>query len=282
VQIGDGAQVSHEQWYTVTVALDGILIAAGALNVVVVRRLLIRRVSVDLIVASFGLIVLSTAHLSETLLGVFFGFIGEGPPELVHRMLVLAAFLCLVYGLGRTGRELWLERGKVLQANEELRAAQEELRLSNEELRERNRQLVESYVRETAAMRREPIRVVIADPDPDVRRVLTLLLVAEKDMQIVGQAAGEQDAVAAAERLHPDVVLIDASLAARGCIASLRSMKEPPRVVVLGSYREAALGALTAGASDYVLKDAGHNRLQEAIRRVVPADSEPSVERVQR
>ena len=76
-----------------------------------------------------------------------------------------------------------------------------------------------------------------------------------------------------AERLHPDVVLIDVSLTARGCIASLRSMKEPTRVVVLGSYREAALGALTAGASDYVLKDAGRNRLLEAIRRVVPADS---------
>src|SRR4030042_2034265 len=183
-QTGGGAQVSHEWWYTVTVGLDGILIAAGALNVGVVRRLLIRRVSVDLIVASFGLIVLSTAHLSETLLGVFFGFIGEGPPELVHRMLVLAAFLCLVYGLGRTGRDLWRERGLVLQANEELRVAQEELRLSNEELRECNRQLVESYVRETAAMRREPIRIVVADPDPDVRRVLTLVFAAENDMPV--------------------------------------------------------------------------------------------------
>jgi CheY-like chemotaxis protein len=197
-------------------------------------------------------------------------------------MLVLAAFLCLVYGLGRTGRDLWRERGLVLQANEELRVAQEELRLSNEELRERNRQLVEAYVRETATMRREPIRIVVADPDPDVRRVLTLLLAAENDMEIVGQAAREEDAVAAAEGLHPDVVLIDASLTASDCIAALRSLKEPPRVVVLGSYREAALGALTAGASDYVLKDAGHNRLQEAIRRMVSADPEPSAERIQR
>ena len=274
--------MSHEWWYTITVALDGVLIGAGILNVVVVRRLLMRRVSWDLIAASFGLIVLSAAHLSETLLGIFLSFIGEGPPELVHRLLVLSAFLCLVYGLGRMGRELWRERALVLQANEELRVAQEELRLSNEELRERNRQLVESYVRETAAMRREPIRVVIADPDPDVRRVLTLLFAAENDMQVVGQAAGEEDAVAAAERLHPDVVLIDASLTARDCIAALKSLKEPPRVVVLGSYREAALGALTAGASDYVLKDAGHNRLQEAIRRVVSADLEPSAERIQR
>ena len=273
--------MSHEQWYAVTVALDGILIGAGILNVVVVRRVLIRRVSWDLIAASFGLIVLSTAHLSETLLGLFFGFIGEGLPELVHRLLVLAAFLCLVYGLSRMGRELWRERGRVLKANEGLRVAQEELRLSNEELRERNRQLVEAYVRQTAGMRRQPIRVVIADPDPDVRRILKLLLAAEKDMQIVGQAASEEDAVAAAERLHPDVVLIDGSLAARGCIEAIKSMKEPARVVVLGSYREAALGALTAGASDYILKDAGHNRLLEAIRRAVPADSEPSEERVQ-
>jgi len=274
--------VNHEWWNTITLAADGVLIAAGILNVVVVRRLLIRRVSLDLIVASIGLIVLSAAHLSETLLGLFVDFIGEGPPELLHRMLVLAAFLCLVYGLGRTGRELWRERAKVLQANEELRVAQEELRLSNEELRERNRQLVESYVRQTAGMRRQPIRVVIADPDPDVRRILTVLLAAEKDMQIVGQAAGEQDAVAVAERLHPDVVLIDASLTARDFIAALKSMREPARVVVLGSYREAALGALTAGASDYVLKDAGQHRLLEAIRRVVPADSEPSGEKVQR
>lgn len=183
------ARVSHEWWYTVTIALDGILIAAGVLNVAVVRRVLIRRISWDLIAASFGLIVLSTAHLSETLLGIFFGFIGEGPPELVHRLLVLAAFLCLVYGLSRTGRELWRERDRVLQANQELRVAQEELRLSNEELRERNRQLVESYVREMAGMRREPIRVVIADPDPDVRRVLTLLLAAENDA--VGQSRRE-------------------------------------------------------------------------------------------
>ena len=274
--------MSHEWWYTITVALDGILIAAGILNVVVVRNILIRRVSWDLIAASFGLVVLSAAHLSETLLGIFLSFIGEGPPELVHRLLVLSAFLCLVYGLGRMGKELWRERALVLQVNEELRVAQEELRLSNEELRERNRQLVESYLRQMAGTRRQPIRVVIADPDPEVRRVLTLLLAAEKDMQVVGQAAGEQDALAAAEGLHPDVVLMDASLIARDCIEALRSMKEPARVVVLGSYREAALGALTAGASDYVLKDAGQHRLLEAIRRVVPADSEPSAERVQR
>lgn len=265
--------MTHEQWYAITMLLDGILIAAGVLNVVVVRSVLIRRASWDLVVASFGLIVLSTAHLTETLLGVFLSFIGEGPPELVHRVLVLAAFLCLVYGLSRTGRELWRERDRVLAANEELRVAQEELRLSNEELRERNRQLVESYARQMTGMRRQLIRIVIADPDADVRRALTLLLAAEKDVQVVGQAAGEQDVLAAAEGLHPDVVLMDASLVARDCIYTLRSMEEPARVVVLGSYREAALDALAAGASDYVLKDAGYYRLLEAIRRVVPDNS---------
>jgi CheY-like chemotaxis protein len=264
-----------------TLALDGILIAAGILNVVVVRRVLIRRVSRDLIVASLGLIVLSAAHLSETLLGVFLSFIGEGPPELVHRMLVLLAFLCLVYGLSRTGRELWRERARVLQANEELRMAQEELRLSNEELRERNRQLVDNYVRLTAGIQ-QPIRVLIADPDPDLRRILAVLLDEEKDVRVVGEAADERDAVAAAERLHPDVVLIDASLTGRDCIVALKSMKQPAQVVVAGSYREGAMHALTAGAFDYVLKDAGHNRLLEAIRRAAPAKSEPGAESIER
>ena len=266
----------------ITLALDAILIAAGILNVIVVRKLFTRRVSLDLLAASFGLIVLSAAHLSETLLGLFFDFVGEGPPEVVHRLLVLSAFLCLVFGLSRMGRELWRERARVLQANEELQAAQEELRLSNEELRERNRQLVESYVRQTAGMRRQPIRVVIADPDPDVRRILTALLAEEKDVQVVGQAADEPDTMTAAERLSPDVILADASLANRGCIATLKSMREPAQIIILGTYRDAALDALASWAADYILKDAGRNRLLEAIQRAVPAEPEPSAERVQR
>jgi len=265
-----------------TLALDGVLIAAGLLTIAVAWRVSRTRLSGGLMMASVGIVVLCLAYLSETLLYIWLEFVGSGLAEMTHRVLVFFGLLWLVFGLARMGRELWQERAQVLQANEELRVAQEELRLSNEELRERNRQLVEAYVRLTAGMRRQPIRVVIADPDPDVRRILKLLLAAEKDMQIVGQAASEQDAVAAAEQLHPDVVLIDASLTARDCIKALKSMKEPTRVVVLGLYREAALGALTAGASDYVLKDAGHNRLLEAIRRVVPADSEPDARQMQR
>ena len=265
----------------VTLALDSVLIASGLLTTAVAWRVPGTRVSGGLMVASVGVVVLCLAYLSETLLYIWLEFVGSGLAEMTHRVLVFFGLLWLVYGLARMSREFWRERARVLQANEELRMAQEELRLSNEELRERNRQLVENYVRLTAGIQ-QPIRVLIADPDPDLRRILAVLLDEEKDVRVVGEAADERDAVAAAERLHPDVVLIDASLAGRDCVAALKSMKQPAQVVVAGSYREGAMHALTAGAFDYVLKDAGHNRLLEAIRRAAPAKSEPGAETIER
>jgi diguanylate cyclase (GGDEF)-like protein len=70
--------------------------------------------------------------------------VGEGPPEIVHRVLVLAGFSLLVCGIITMGGELRRERDGLEQSNATLREAEEDLRLTNEELRERNRQLLEA------------------------------------------------------------------------------------------------------------------------------------------
>jgi diguanylate cyclase (GGDEF)-like protein len=128
----------------ITYTFDGILLIAGTGSAVIAWRSLSGRFSLGIAIISVGLVLLGFAHLSETLLGTLFGFVGEGPPEIVHRVLVLVGFSLLVCGIVTTGGELRRERDGLQETNASLREAQEDLRLTNEELRERNRQLLEA------------------------------------------------------------------------------------------------------------------------------------------
>jgi len=128
----------------ITYTFDGVLLIAGTGSAVIAWRSLGGRLSLGIAVISVGLVLLGFAHLSETLLGTLFGFVGEGPPEIVHRVLVLVGFSLLVCGMIATGSELRRERQGLQRTNATLLDAQEDLRLANEELRERNRQLLEA------------------------------------------------------------------------------------------------------------------------------------------
>ena len=125
------------------------------------------------------------------------------------------------------------------------------------------------------------IRLVFADDHPIVRAGLKALFSAEDDFTVVAEAATPDDAVAAAERENPDVVLMDLQFGAQqtssGADATrrIRAMAAPPYVLVLTNYDSDAdiLGAVEAGASGYLLKDAPPHELTAAVRAASRGES---------
>lgn len=125
------------------------------------------------------------------------------------------------------------------------------------------------------------IRLVVADDHPIVRAGLIALLAPETDIRVVAEAATAEEAVGAAERENPDVVLMDlqfgASAAANGADATrrIRALDAAPYVLILTNYDSDAdiLGAVEAGASGYLLKDAPPHELVAAVRAAAAGES---------
>jgi DNA-binding NarL/FixJ family response regulator len=117
------------------------------------------------------------------------------------------------------------------------------------------------------------IRILIADDHLVFRLGLKSLLTGESDMAVVGEAASGEETIEQFKRLLPDVVVLDLRMAHGGGIGALSGIKsvcKTPRVLILSSYgnEEEVYQALTAGASGYLLKDAGRDELTLAIRQV--------------
>lgn len=118
------------------------------------------------------------------------------------------------------------------------------------------------------------IRVVIADDHPVVRAGLRALLGVEADIEVVGEASSADEAVRAAADERPDLVLMDLQFGARenesGASATkrIRALPDPPHVLVVTNYDSDGdiLGAVEAGASGYLLKDAPPQELLAAVR----------------
>jgi DNA-binding NarL/FixJ family response regulator len=115
------------------------------------------------------------------------------------------------------------------------------------------------------------IKVLLVDDHPVVREGLRGMLAAEPDLQVVGEAGGAAEAVAAVGRHEPDVVLMDLRMpGGDGVEATARVLARRPatRVVVLTTYETDAdiLRAVEAGAAGYLLKDATRQDLAQAIR----------------
>ncbi|KAA9393172.1 response regulator transcription factor [Kocuria coralli] len=116
------------------------------------------------------------------------------------------------------------------------------------------------------------IRIVLADDHPVVRAGLRAMLAGDPDLDVVGDAADPDEAIALATDLAPDVVLMDLQFGTErtGADATrdIRSLPEPPAVLVLTNYDTDGdiLGAVEAGASGYLLKDAPPDELIAAIR----------------
>jgi DNA-binding NarL/FixJ family response regulator len=116
-----------------------------------------------------------------------------------------------------------------------------------------------------------PIRVVIVDDHPVVRDGLRSMLSGEADFEVVGDAADGGEAVALADAVRPDVVLMDLRMPGVDGVAAigrLRDRGNPARVLVLTTYDTDSdvLPAVKAGATGYLLKDAPREELFRAVR----------------
>jgi DNA-binding NarL/FixJ family response regulator len=132
------------------------------------------------------------------------------------------------------------------------------------------------------------IRLLIADDQELIRTGFRLFLETQDDLHVVGEAGDGREAIEQAERLRPDVVLMDIRMPRMdGVEATARltaaKIDPPPRVLVLTTFDldEYVFGALRAGAAGFLLKDAPRQRLLEAIRVVHEGDAllSPSITR---
>ncbi|HEY7273869.1 MAG TPA: response regulator transcription factor [Actinoplanes sp.] len=119
----------------------------------------------------------------------------------------------------------------------------------------------------------EAIRVLVVDDHPVVRQGLRTFLDLQDDLTVVGEAADGAAAVAAADELHPDVVLLDLKMPGADGVAALHGLRasgNPAKVLVITSFTEpaAVLPAVRAGAAGYVYKDVDPPALAAAIRAV--------------
>ena len=123
-----------------------------------------------------------------------------------------------------------------------------------------------------------PIRVLLVDDQPLFRRGVRMLIDSQPDLTVVGEAADGAEAVRVAAEERPDVVLMDIRMPRADGIAGTAGIlrhaegsgRTPPRVIVLTTFDldDAALRAIRAGASGFLLKDAEPEFLLAAIRAV--------------
>jgi DNA-binding NarL/FixJ family response regulator len=129
-----------------------------------------------------------------------------------------------------------------------------------------------------SADKASPIRVLVADDQPLIRRGMTLMLSAEPDMEVVGQACDGVEAVELAQRLHPSVVLMDLHMPRKGGVAATREIMlslPDTHVLVLTTLdaEDTVFEAVRAGAQAYLLKDASEAEVLETVRAVHRGES---------
>ena len=133
------------------------------------------------------------------------------------------------------------------------------------------------------------VRILIADDQELVRAGLRMLIDAEDDLEVAGEAADGEQAVHSAKRLRPDLVLMDIRMPRLDGLAATRRLlgddrEQPaPRVIVLTTFdrNEYVYEALRAGASGFLLKDMPAAQLVAGLRAVAAGDAllAPSITR---
>jgi DNA-binding NarL/FixJ family response regulator len=129
--------------------------------------------------------------------------------------------------------------------------------------------------------------VLIVDDQALVRAGFRMILEAEEDMEVVGEAANGQEAIAEARRARPDVILMDVRMPEMDGIEATRRLLDSEvsmsKVVMLTTFDmdEYVYDALRAGASGFLLKDVPPEQLVDGIRAVASGDAllAPSVTR---
>lgn len=124
------------------------------------------------------------------------------------------------------------------------------------------------------------IRVVVADDQDLVRTGLVMILGAQPDLEVVGEARDGIQAIEVARRLRPDVVLVDIRMPRLDGVEVTRRLagpgvSDPLAVVVITTFDldEYVLGALRAGARGFLLKDAGPDLLVQAVHAAANGDA---------
>src|SRR5258708_5608496 len=117
------------------------------------------------------------------------------------------------------------------------------------------------------------IRILLADDHSLVRQGFRAILSAQQDMQIVGEAASGREAVELAEKLQPDVAVMDVTMPELNGIEATRrlaTVSPRTRVLALSMHKDSVYvrEILRAGARGYLLKDAADSDLIAAVRAV--------------
>lgn len=122
------------------------------------------------------------------------------------------------------------------------------------------------------------IRVLVVDDEPFARGEMMELLAGEADMEVVGEAANAVEAIAAINRLHPDVVFLDVQMPQISGLQLLRMLdpERMPYVVFVTAFDEFAVQAFEEHAFDYLLKPVEPSRLAKTLDRLRrPRASQP-------
>lgn len=132
----------------------------------------------------------------------------------------------------------------------------------------------------TAEIARPRVRVLIADDQPLLRHSLAVLIDSTTDLIVAAEAGTGEEASRLARELVPDVILMDIRMPGGDGIEATRTITGDPalsgcRVLVLSMFEldEYVYGALRAGASGFLLKDAQPDHLLDAIRRTYSGES---------
>ena len=132
-----------------------------------------------------------------------------------------------------------------------------------------------------------PIRVLLADDHTLIRAGLRMVVVSQPDFTVVGEASDGREAVALAEQLKPDVVVMDIGMPSLNGIEACRQIHDSlpgSQVIMLSMHSDEGyvLRALKAGAKGYMLKDSAEADLASAIRAVMGGKSffSPAVSKI--
>ncbi|WP_025026406.1 response regulator transcription factor [Caldalkalibacillus mannanilyticus] len=122
-------------------------------------------------------------------------------------------------------------------------------------------------------------KILLVDDHAVVRMGLTMLLNAQVDFEVIGEASEGNEAIQKASELHPDVILMDLSMphGKDGLTATIELKKQHPQIAILiltmHDDEEYLFRAIQAGASGCILKSAPHDELLQAIRSVATGNA---------